>query len=89
MLEKFDFNPGVIINNSFEDISNTELTNNNDLQDMLRVEYPNNYLIDAGWYVGIKKFIIFLIKDCDWENPIIKEICEDWDGLEKKMRKLL
>lgn len=87
MFEKFDFTPGVIINNSFGDINNMQLNNDNDdlQEDMLQVEYPNDYLIDAGWYGGIDKFIIFLIKDCDWDNPIIKEICVDWDELEKKM----
>jgi len=33
-----------------------------------------SYAIDCGWYENDEdgNFITYFIKDCDWENPIIK-----------------
>lgn len=42
-------------------------------EDLLQVEYANNYLLDVGWYGEENGFIICIIKDYDWENPILKD----------------
>lgn len=43
--------------------SNEEINSDNDslVKDMFRGEYPENYIIDVGWYSGIDKFIIYVI----------------------------
>jgi hypothetical protein len=38
-------------------------------EDMYQATYKS-YTIDCGWYES--KFITFLIRDADWETPIIK-----------------
>ena len=37
-------------------------------EDMLQVEYPNQFLLDMGWYQN--KYIIQVIQNDDWEHPI-------------------
>lgn len=39
-------------------------------EDMLQLEYKN-YVIDFGFYSN--KFILYIIEDYNWENPIKKE----------------
>ncbi len=41
-------------------------------EDMLQVEYPNNYILDMGWYEGVKKYIIYIIRDFEWRIPVAK-----------------
>jgi len=42
-------------------------------QDMYQAVY-GSYVIDCGWYGHYEggNFITFLIKDVDWENPVLK-----------------
>ena len=39
---------------------------------MLLVEYPDNYILDLGWYGSSNGYIIYIIKNEDWENPVKK-----------------
>jgi len=45
-------------------------------EDIAQILYPNNYIIDIGWYplnMKISKnsfFKIFVIRSRDWEHPI-------------------
>ena len=41
-------------------------------EDMLQVIYPNNYILDMGWYGGIEKYVINIIKDLEWGVPVAK-----------------
>lgn len=42
----------------------------NELQeDMLLVAYPNNYILDMGWYKD--RFIIYIIRDNEWRCPVV------------------
>ena len=41
-------------------------------EDMLQVIYPNNYILDMGWYDGIEKYVINIIKDSEWGVPVAK-----------------
>lgn len=43
-------------------------------EDMLQLEYKN-YIIDFGLYSD--KFILYIIKNNDWNNPIKKEFFTD------------
>ena len=42
-------------------------------EDMYQATYEQ-YTIDCGWYEGIEEggFITYLIKDYDWDKPVIK-----------------
>lgn len=42
-------------------------------EDLLQITYPNNILIDMGWYPSFSpegSFRTLIIKDYDWENPV-------------------
>jgi hypothetical protein len=41
-------------------------------EDMLQVIYPKNYLLDVGWYGTMNGYIIYIIRNNDWENPVAK-----------------
>ena len=89
MFEKFDFTPGRVTQNDFPIEEDILLNEDNDelKEDMLQVVYPQNYTLDVGWYSGIKKFIVFVVKDYNWEEPIVKIICEDIEGVKKEVLK--
>jgi|SRR5690554_558394 len=38
----------------------------------------NDYIIDVGWYEGINKFMIILVKKLDWKNPIVQIQCDSY-----------
>ena len=38
----------------------------------------NDYIVDVGWYEGINKFMIVLIKKLNWENPIVQIQCDEY-----------
>jgi len=46
-------------------------------EDMLMVVYPNNYILDMGWYEGINKYAIYIIKDNCWAVPVAKYSAEN------------
>lgn len=51
-------------------------------EDLFQVVYEkDNIILDIGWYNQDSsnggRFIIYLIKDFDWENPILKESCKE------------
>lgn len=65
MFEKLDYGPGRV---SFS---------SNDLweEDILQVDYPEGYLLDLGWYGESNGFIVYIVKDQNWEDPIKKYSC--------------
>lgn len=50
-------------------------------EDMFQAQASNNVILDIGWYgetEGLKgKFVLYLIKDQDWENPLLKISTQD------------
>lgn len=45
-------------------------------EDLLQIQYNQNYLIDVGFYPEFDPsgtFGISVIKDCDWEKPLLKK----------------
>lgn len=53
-------------------ILNPDDLNYSDLsEDMLQLS-NSIFKIDAGWYEGISSFIVYLLRNDDWENPIVK-----------------
>lgn len=90
MFENFDFNPGIVKYNPYK-LSPDDMTDIKWLsEDMLQVEYPNNYILDVGWYGksftlnGV--FIIYIIKNFKWESPVFKQeyksVIELYGGME-------
>ncbi len=66
-----------ITKNDLKDLEDKDLNAVEDLliEDLFQAEL-DNYCIDAGWYEGVKGFITFLIKDYDWDNPVIKIVSD-------------
>ena len=64
--ESIDFKKGVI------EYIETDFSQKNLREDMLQVAYPNEYLLDIGWYGSHNGFIIHIIKNQDWDKPVLK-----------------
>ena len=64
LLTDIDYKSGKItyISNDFKHLS----------EDMLLIEYPGGYILDLGWYGSSNGYIIYIIKDKDWEMPVKK-----------------
>lgn len=58
-----------IIKNELLDITHFDETL---LREDLFQAKKNDYVIDVGWYEGINKFAVILVKKLDWENPMCK-----------------
>ena len=61
------------------------------LEDLFQIEFPNNYLIDLGWYPEYEingKIVLTLIKNYDWENPIYKYVGVSENELKKSQVKI-
>lgn len=54
-------------------------------EDMFQAEFiSRNLVIDIGWYgedIESGKFIIYLIQNENWDNPILKLFSRDLDNL--------
>lgn len=61
-------------------------------EDLIQIEYENGYLIDLGWYPEYNtqgEFIVQVIKNYDWENPVYMEQSRDEKQLEKVLLKAI
>lgn len=52
-------------------------------EDMFQAEYPDNLLLDAGYYQD--RFKIYVIAEYDWEHPLAVYECNTPDELLKTM----
>jgi hypothetical protein len=77
--------------NNYDISANEELNeeNYNLTEDMLQVEFNNNVTLDVGWYIGIKCFIVFVIKDYDWEKPMLRLEAHSYMELENSLDKAM
>jgi hypothetical protein len=58
-------------------------------EDMLEIQYPNDYMIDVGFNENINSFVITIIKNNDWIN-LIKEFKAKSDTeLKRKLREAI
>lgn len=78
------FYPGIVKYNSFNiDFDKPLTSQTNELnEDLIQVEYKNNYILDIGWYPeGDEKgrIIVQLIHNNKWDKPIIKEECFEYE----------
>ena len=77
MIDEKIFEQGKITYNNYQIVleKNLEEQWENLLEDLIQVEYENGYLIDIGWYPECDpkgNLKILLIKDTDWEHPVIE-----------------
>jgi hypothetical protein len=91
MFEEKLFEPGEIIFNGFDEEILENFDPDSDLltEDMLQVKYSNNLTLDVGWYIGLDRFIIYIVKDSDWERPIEKRLCKDVESLRLNLSECL
>lgn len=86
MLDEIDFSPGKIIYLEFNFDKNKTVSEQifEFKEDICQIEYDNGYLIDIGYYPEFSidgNFKVYLIKDLDWENPIIEKAAASIDDL--------
>ena len=87
MFKNTDFAPGKVTYLEFDINKTMPLIEQDDYltEDILQVVYPNNLLIDVGWYSD--QFIVNIIKKCDWDNPVVKIKSKTLKDLEKSTKK--
>lgn len=54
------------------------------VEDLLQVSYPNNFLLDVGWYPEYSldgSFTVQVIKDGEWGTPCFTRRCYAWEDL--------
>lgn len=59
---------------------------NNLKEDLFQAVYRDKYILDVGWYPEFDRggeFIIYAIKDFDWEHPRVIKKCRDISRLEE------
>lgn len=78
VFEEISFYPGNVTYEDFNIDLNKPLDYEDDglKEDMFKVQYPDNFILDIGWYDGVNNFIIYVIKDFDWDNPVIRTECD-------------
>jgi len=77
MINSIDFGERVI-SKYIEFHINPEIPLNEQLslldEDLVQICYDEKYILDVGWYPAFHiegTFRVVVIKNCDWENPIL------------------
>lgn len=89
MFENIDFGKGVSKKYIDFDVNkDIPLEEQVDLlkEDLLQVSYESDYIIDMGWYPEFNKegsFRVSVIKDYQWDNPVVQKSCRDLNLLIK------
>jgi len=79
-----DFGTQTVLPDELLNEDNDSLT-----EDMFQADYPNNYVIDVGWYLGVNKFRIYVIKDSNWEEPVLRIDCGDINTLNSRVEECI
>jgi len=61
-------------------------------EDLLQVQFPNDIILDIGWYPSFDQngsFRICLIKELDWSNPIDFVKCKNMTELKNNIIKMI
>ena len=72
--ENIDFGKGKI------EYIESDLSNGNLKEDLLQVSFPNHYILDVGYYRVSNAFIVYVIHNGDWDNPLFK-VYRGWYSL--------
>ncbi len=94
MFENLNFSPGSVeYNNSDLDFSIPIKDQLDNLQeDLFQAVFYDQYVIDVGWYPSEKingSFKLVVIKEYDWENPLVEKKCKSFDKLNQIMEELI
>lgn len=68
-----DYRKWQIIKDDLTDLNPNLLDESLLTEDLLQMK-QGDFIVDAGWYEGANFYIVYLIKDNIWDEPIIK-IC--------------
>ncbi len=53
-------------------------------EDLAQVVFPNNVLLDVGWYPEFDEsgsFVVVVVRGEDWSSPLFDRVCSDMDSL--------
>lgn len=56
-------------------------------EDILQVQYSDDLLLDVGFYG--KQYKIFVIKNLNWEEPIVVSTAADFNAMLRKLQKVI
>lgn len=92
MFENIDFYDGKIVYNEFNISLNVEFDKQTDklLEDLLQIKYDNDIIIDVGWYPEYDangSFSIQVIKDYNWDEPILLKKSRSIEGMLSNLQK--
>ncbi len=87
---KFIPSKGTIVYDDFNiDFTKSITTQADSLkEDLLQISFAENMILDLGWYPEYNirgKFVLQIIKNYDWENPIYKETINYSSDIYKKI----
>jgi hypothetical protein len=74
MSAPFDFGDGRVEYDGWEIAEDIPLENQIDVlnEDLIQVRYGDRVTLDIGWHGGLRKFLLYLVKDADWDNPVYR-----------------
>ena len=59
-------------------------------EDLLQISYLNGkYIVETGWYKGIAKFKVEVVKNCQWETPLLVNILNNFPELETNIQECI
>ena len=87
------FYPGKVNYNTFSiDFNKPFAAQEDELnEDLVQVEYNDNYILDIGWYPEGDingRIIIQLIHNSEWDNPLVHEKCLDKESFFKSINSI-
>ncbi|MBC1375081.1 hypothetical protein HCB45_09125 [Listeria sp. FSL L7-0091] len=56
-------------------------------EDILQVQYPNDLLLDVGFYG--EQYKIFVIKNLNWEEPVVVYALTDFNDMLYYLQKII
>ena len=71
--KEIDFKGGVVTDDT---LFITDLDDSVDYidEDLLLVEYKNNYSVDVSFHEGLNNFSVNVIFESDWEHPVYRKV---------------
>ncbi|WP_310829405.1 hypothetical protein [Paenibacillus pedocola] len=76
MFDDIDFSPGIVTYDGTKFL---------DQEDIFQVAYrDDSYVLDLGWYR--KEFAVVIIKDSDWQRPVLEKRCVMPEQMHKLVR---
>ncbi len=90
-----DIKDGVVSHDSISWIDDNFVINEDTVfdlsEDLLQISF-NNKKLDVGWYPDLEVegfFRVVLIKDMNWESPIIEKECRDIKSLKDNISNII